>query len=223
MNISRCDKINAFFATFTGPCRWSCRSWAVTAFTAGFLLFCLPGLCMADAPVPPSQKNKDHIQYETQVAFITEQIGQIQKDLDWLRLKVKRMQDFDRFVPQRMHDSIAFKQSKITSLEKLKNRYQELLPKTLKKTPPPGKDTRTAARQQPGETPENGENLTTGDVSSPDGMFRQNMEKKLAATGLDNWLELVPNTTPVCLETRLPILFASASAEIPKGYDAFFK
>lgn len=204
-----CDTIQNVLASLAG----TCRVWVVTAFTAGILLFCLPGLCMADAPVPPSQKNKDHIQYETQVAFITEQIGQIQKDLDWLRLKVKRMQDFDRFVPQRMHDSIAFKQSKITSLEKLKNRYQELIPEPE----PMEKRLPVAEKNSIGSAEKMQETTGTRD------RFQQTLEKQLVAAGLDNWLELVPYTTPVRLETRLPILFASASAQISGGYEPFLK
>ncbi|MCA1786966.1 MAG: hypothetical protein LC657_13415, partial [Desulfobacteraceae bacterium] len=160
--------------------------------------------------------------YQDQVAFISEQIRQIQSDLDWLTRKVARMQDFNQFVPRRMQDSIAFKRFKIGSLEKLKKRYQDLIQEQ------PGhrsqyQDTRENAREKAGDTLTIGDGVVTGNASGSGDNFRQNLENQLAALGLDNWLELVPNTTPVCLETRLPILFASASAEIPKGYDAFFK
>src|SRR6056297_538996 len=109
MKTSRCDKKTLLPAG-------SRRVWAVTALTAGFLFFWLPGLCFAAALTPDQQKYQDYIHFQEQAAVVTEQIRQIQNDLEWLTLKVKRMQDFDRFVPQRMHDSIAFKQARIAAL-----------------------------------------------------------------------------------------------------------
>ncbi len=158
--------------------------------------------------------------YQDQVAFVTEQILQTENDLAWLTLKVKRMQDFDRFVPQRMHDSIAFKQARIAALKKLKQRYQDLIPALYQdlipalseKQPPAENDPRTTA-----------ESTSAEETFGPGMNFRQNLEKQLAAAGLDSWLELVPEVTPVRAETRLPILFASASAQIPEGYDPFLK
>ncbi len=231
MKTTRCDKKNILPAG-------SRRAWAVTALTAGFLFFWLSGLGFAfadDALTTDQQKYRDYIHFQEQVAFVTEQIRQTQNDLEWLTLKVKRMQDFDRFVPQRMHDSIAFKQSRIAALKKLKQRYQDLIPELPEKHPPAENDFRTSALKENRETPETAKIGPAGETSSavivplvPGGFgagmnFRQNLEKQMAAAGLDSWLELVPNVTPVRMETRLPILFASASAQIPEGYEPFLK
>ncbi|MEE4362643.1 MAG: OmpA family protein [Desulfotignum sp.] len=232
MKTSRCDKINA---CFPGPC----KPWAAAVLTAGFLLFWFSGLCMADAPAPAAQKNQAHsrdqdllsrnqahsfqdlIHYQEQAAFIAEQIQQIQNDLDWLMLKVRRMEDFDRFVPQRMHDSIAFKQSKIASLEKLKKRYQDLIPDTPESRGLADNTARNDAIRMTDLFPNSD---SPQPMDTPLGSsFRQQLENQMAAAGLDAWLEVVPHTIPVRLETRLPILFSSASAEIPKGYEPFLK
>jgi len=228
MKTSRCDKKNLLPSG-------SRRVWAVTALTAGFLFFWLPGLCFAAALTPDQQKYQDYIHFQEQAAVVTEQIRQIQNDLEWLTLKVKRMQDFDRFVPQRMHDSIAFKQARIAALKKLKQRYQDLIPKLPENLLPPEKDpaatvleknrkTAEAEKTGPaGETSETADVPLAADGFGPDMNFRQNLEKQLADAGLDSWLELVPNLTPVRMETLLPILFASASAQIPEGYAPFLK
>jgi flagellar motor protein MotB len=223
MKTRRCDKKNTLPAG-------RCRSWAAAVLTAGVLFFCLSGICTADSLTPVSQKHQDLIHYQARVTFITEQVQQIQSDMDWLALKIRRMEDFDRFVPQRMHDSIAFKQSKIASLEKLKKRYQDLIPPLEKLQISAEKFPRSDAFEKRGETPAAAYSLfpdktAPGKTATPSNhfQFQKNLEKQMAAEGLDSWLELVPHTTPVRMETRLPILFASASADIPKGYDPFLK
>lgn len=209
------------------------------AVVLGSLVFILAAICLTTAGrisagthyyISPGTQY-----YQDQAAFVTEQIRQIQNDLEWLTLKVKRMQDFDRFVPQRMHDSIAFKQSRIAALKKLKQRYQDLIPELPEKQPSAENDPRTTALEENRETRETaaigpaGETAGAGGVPRvPGGFnaavnFRQNLEKQMAAAGLDSWLEMVPHVTPVRAETRLPILFASASAQIPEGYEPFLK
>ena len=222
MKTRRCDKNNTLPAG-------RCRAWAAALLTAGVLFFCLSGICTADNLISEKQKHQGLINYQAQVAFITEQIQQIQNDLDWLTLKIRQMEDFDRFVPQRMHDSIAFKQSKIASLEKLKNRYQDLILPLKKLQSSAEKSPRSDALEKGGEAAAAADSLfpdkiATDRTAAPGSdFFRQNLEKEMVAAGLDSWLELVPHTTSVRLETRLPILFSSASAEIPKGYEPFLK
>ena len=65
--------------------------------------------------------------YDRQISFVRSEIEKIQQDKRWLANKVKRIEASKRVVPQRMYDSIAFKTSKIVSLEKLKNQYEKLL------------------------------------------------------------------------------------------------
>ncbi|HKK98630.1 MAG TPA: OmpA family protein [Desulfotignum sp.] len=240
MRPSRFEKRNT---CFSGPC----RIWAAAVLTAGFLFFQVPYPCMgmADTPAPASQNNQDHprhqdqisrdrLHYQEQVAFISEQISRIRKELEWLTLKVGRMADFDRFVPRRMHDSIAFKQSKIASLEKLKKRYQDLIlalpeyrtsavDKIREENIRTGAVKKTDSIQPMADTAGFADDGFSEEETGPGASFRQQLEKQMAAAGLDAWLEVVPHTASVGVETRLPILFSSASAQIPKGYEPFLK
>ncbi|MDA3791499.1 MAG: OmpA family protein [Desulfobacula sp.] len=137
--------------------------------------------------------------YQDQITFIGSEIIKIQQDAEWLSLKVKKMEDFTQFVPQRLYDSIVFKKSKIQSLEKLKQRYETLVKST--DLNPGGKQTK--------------DHRNSG--------FETNLRKKILGLGLEDWLELIPDDTPLCLENRLPMLFSSGSAAIAKGYKPFIK
>ncbi|MDA3787997.1 MAG: OmpA family protein [Desulfobacula sp.] len=140
--------------------------------------------------------------YHDQISFIQSEIQKIQQDKDWLALKIKRMEAFDRFVPQRFYSSIKFKKSKIKSLEKLKQTYETLLKSII----PPRSD-----------------KIAKTDKKNFNSGFEKNLRKKIIAIGLEDWVELVPNETPLCLENRLPILFPSGSVAIAKGYESFLK
>ena len=135
---------------------------------------------------------------DDQISFVTSEIEKIQQERAWLALKIKKMEEGGRAVPRRMHDSIVFKTSKIISLEKLKAQY-----KTISKP----------ARPAPGKR-------VKGEKSSG---FAKNLSKKILDSGLNDWVELNPNVTPLRVENRLPILFSSGSAAIAKGYEPFVR
>lgn len=149
--------------------------------------------------------------YQDQIFFIQSEIKKTQLDMDWLALKIKGMEDFGRFVPQRLYNSIAFKKSKIKSLVKLKQRYEGF----LKSSQPSG----LAKTAEKGET----DKKTKGNNENIDSGFEKNLRKKILVSGLEDWVELVPHETPLSLENRLPILFSSGSSVIAKGYESFLK
>lgn len=137
--------------------------------------------------------------FDDQIAFVQSEIKKIYEDRSWLSLKVKRMEDFGRGVPQLLYDSIVFKESKIKSLEKLKSRYQTL-----------AKHTHTSSMGK----------VKKGDLNSG---FEKRIEEKILASDLEDWVELMPNEISICLKNRLPILFTSGSAALAKGYEPFLK
>ena len=147
-------------------------------------------LDLQENPIQNYQGHISHIQFE---------IEKIQQDKDWLSLKVKKMEDFGRFVPQRFYDSIRFKESKILSLEKLKKRYDDRLKKEVS----------SRVERKTKENPKSG--------------LGKNLKKKIFSLGMENWVELIQDVTPLCLKNRLPILFSSGSAAIVKGYEPFIK
>lgn len=176
----------------------------IMAMAAMVWLLWHPGLSRADQPADQSIHQADIRDEERvditggfqQVKFIRSEIRQIRSDLEWLSLKIQRMEDSGRYVPERLHDSVAFKKSKIRSLEKLLERY------------------RSVGQTSPGSN----RSHVSGGKSG-----RSGLAQKINSAGLREWLELVHMPDAVYLENRLPLLFASASSTIPKGYESFLK
>ncbi len=181
-------------------------------FRAGLekLLICLSVLCFIGFFVAMAEADQDNeagnldtqkniVQdYQDQIIFIQSEIGKIQQDMDWLSLKIKKMEDFDRFVSKKLYRSIAFKESKIKSLKKLKQRYEQLVKQAIPSF----------------KAIKNKRNLNSG--------FEKNLRKKILLLGLEDWVELISDS-PLRLENRLPVLFTSGSASIAKGYGSFIK
>ena len=140
----------------------------------------------------------DNMGYGEQLSFIKSEIKAVEDDLQWLSGRIKTLQDHGRFVPQRMYDSIQFKKDKIASLKKLASRYETLqAPKA-----PTGKGGKT-----------------TVEAKGLEGVLK----KQILTSELQDWVDLTTEGKAVRLENRLPLLFSSASAELPKGYEPFIK
>ena len=133
-----------------------------------------------------------------QVLFIRSEIKAVQEDLEWLSGKIKDLKAFDRFVPARMHESVAFKKAKIQSLKKLEARYGELY-----------------KRHQA--------EMTRKRAKGPTSALGKKLMQQITRLGLEDWVVIKPVKKGVRLENRLPILFSAASSDVPKGYDAFIR
>ncbi|MCP4720625.1 MAG: OmpA family protein [Desulfobacteraceae bacterium] len=176
-------------------------------FVCLLLLLCMglfPGLAWAQhnfrAPRTDLAPSQDIVKkYTNQIAFIQLEIQKIKQDMEWMSLKIKQKEDFGRFVPQKLYDSMEFKQSKINALMKLNNRYENLL-----------KQKKSLVREDNSQ-------------SGPNSGFEQRLRKRIVQSDLEGWFEIVPNAPPLRIENRLPILFGSGSAAIPKGYAPFLK
>lgn len=132
-----------------------------------------------------------------QVAFIQSEIRAVQQNLAWLELKIKHLEDFNRFVPSKLYDSLAFKKGKIASLKALKKRVDTLITPLTPATP------KTASK---GKT-----------------NFEKGVNLKIEQADLSDWVALVRDGDRLVMENRLPILFSSASADVARGYDPFIK
>lgn len=145
-----------------------------------------------------SDSNKEKIR------FIQSEIDKISQDLEWLSSRIKEMEMFRQFVPDKMYKSVEFKRKKIEVLSKLKGQLDALAKKDrkiepVKKNPPPTKKT----------------------TRSPDD--NRAIKERIKQFGLSDWLELVKDKNGARIENRLPILFASGSAEIAEEYKSFLK
>src|SRR3989339_715262 len=114
---------------------------------------------------PKSDSNKAKIE------FIQSDIDKISQDFDWLSSRVKKMELFKQFIPDRMYQSLAFKQNKIKILKKLKAQL-EAVSKKDKKTKPVKKTSPLSKKA----------------VGTPSGEKR--IAEQIKKYGLVDWLEL---------------------------------
>lgn len=137
------------------------------------------------------------------INVIQSEIDKINQDLGWLSSRIKKMELFNQFVPDKMYQSQAFKRDRITILTKLKEQLEPAPVakkiKLVKKASSPPKKT--------GGTP----------------LDEKVIEERIRKYGLLNWLEFVKDKDGARIENRLPVLFASGSAEIAEEYKAFLK
>ena len=138
------------------------------------------------------------------IDFIQSEIDKISQDLDWLSSRIKEMELFKRFVPDKMYKSMEFKQNKIMILTKLKEQLKtvsknEKKIKPVKKAPPSKKKS----------------------VGIPCG--EKLIKERINQLGLADWIELVKDKGGARIENRLPIVFASGSSEIVEEYKTFLK
>lgn len=58
--------------------------------------------------------------YKEKLARVKVEMEKVGRDLDWLELKIKKMEAFNRNIPKKMVDSVELKKSKISALNKIK-------------------------------------------------------------------------------------------------------
>jgi len=151
-----------------------------------------------------SDLSEDLVQnYKEQISLIQSEIKKIQLNMEWLSMKIKKSKDFGRPVSQQLYDSIEFKASKIKALEKLKDRYEHYVKSAITSHP-----TKKATKK-----------IKSGLNSG----LENNIKKRIIALGLEDWVELYLDCSPLRLENRLPILFASGGITIAKGYESFLQ
>ena len=165
-------------------------------------------------------------EYQTQVRVLDKQIRDVKKELDWLVLKINRIADSGRKVPKQLKFSVSAKEKKIILLEKHKlqlveaiSRYEKANKARIKRTEK--KHAALKARSEPVKSYPiagggNGGTLKQGKISD--------IELAIKKAGLDDWVQVV-NGDGGCakVNSTLPILFSSGSADLAKEYKFFIK
>ncbi len=169
-----------------------------TVLALGFFLgsMLIPGLVFA-GPASPVSGIQGNQEIEAQLIHIQSEIELVQQNLAWLEMKIRHLEDFNRFVPSKLYDSMVFKKEKLASLKALQARVN-LLSSHL-----------------------------SLDIHKIDGKGKTSFEKgvnqKIEKAGLNDWVALVKDGGRLIMENRLPILFSSAGADVARGYDPFIR
>ncbi len=182
----------------------------LVVFSCLLTVFLLPFAIHADTQSRIPGNDFASAGYKEQIRFIDMEIKQLQKNMEFLQFKIEQMESDSRFVPPKMRESIKFKLFKLKSLRSLRKRYETLIHKEGGNPVP-----------QHSSTP-----ISHGDQTPGTANINPNHTEimaKVSKAGLSDWLEPLPGKGCTCLETRLPILFSSGSAKIPRGYKSFLK
>jgi len=137
-------------------------------------------------------------EYRKKVNIIDSQIFSLKENMKWLGLKIKRIKDFNRHVPEVMEESMASKAHIIESLGKVRKRLTRNIEALLKKH-------------------------RSSDSAQKKADFVKELRFRVKKCGLGDWIEFAADGECCRLVTRLPILFASGSAKIADTYKNFFK
>ncbi len=186
---------------------------AITFFA--FLILTVPFFLMESGSASAAEKGAPYADsnpmgsiYDAnkrQIDFVQSEIDRIRQDLDWLSSRIKTMEVSKRYVPDRMYESMEFKQNKIKILTKLKEQLGSISKKDTKKKS-------TAPKK-----------ITSPKKSVGGACGEKAIEGRIKQFGLADWLELIKDKGGSRIENRLPVLFASGSAEIAEEYKAFLK
>jgi chemotaxis protein MotB len=155
--------------------------------------------------------------YESQVTVLDKQIKDVNKDLDWLRLKINRITDSGNKVPRKLTTSVIEKGKKNAVLLKQKSRLEKSI-KSLEKI---------YSKQKSAENLHSVIKSKSNEIVADDTDSFQKMSDLTAAikkAGLDDWVEIM-NADNGCfkISNTLPILFQSGSASLAKEYQGFLK
>ncbi len=176
--------------------------------------------------------------YQTKAGVLDTQIAEIKKDIDWLILKINRIQDAGKKAPHGLKDSVSAKDQKSKSLLKEKNRLETILSHYKKEFDSRKKieSDKIPAANTPKLQEASGTILaktippkTSKSIIDPSNTIKTNTIKKaqveaaVKKAGLEDWVEVNGDDTCLRIETTLPILFSSGSAKVSKEYQSFFK
>ena len=175
-----------------------------------------------------SCKNSNKImEYRRSLDLINKQISFLKENRSWLNLKIERLKDFNRHVPESMKKSIAIKTSQIKALRKVKKRLTANLKDLMKSSYNADRVSLSSGTQKQN-------NLFAGNLQSNIAIkqsgntagrndFIKELQNRIKKAGLGDWIEISSDDKCCRLVTSLPILFASGSSRIADTYKNFFK
>ncbi len=174
-------------------------------------------------------------EYQIHVAVLNKQIQAVEKELDWLMVKINRISDSGRKVPRQLKTSVASKEKKANSLRKemnelkmVKARYEKAHQARVRKT---AQATVAKDKAKPFQASIIKPIATVSQAKvkqiNPallDRGKKSDIEKAMKKAGLDDWLEIL-NADGGCakIQNSLPLLFSSGSANLAREYQPFLK
>lgn len=155
--------------------------------------------------------------YQSQEGVLTEQIHDIQKDLDWLIVQINRISGSGRHVPQLLHDSVDLKEKKISRLGAQKKHLAGVLAKYRKVYDIKKGQIKVSS------TPDMKDSVKRADKSNVQAKH-PDIEQAVKKAGLEDWIEVMAaDGSCAKINNTLPILFSSGSAALANEYKSFLK
>lgn len=142
-------------------------------------------------------------EYQVAIEQKTQEIYELNENLDWLDRKIKRLTSLHQPVHTDLFQSVSYKKLRISSLEKDRRNLEAALKKVNDRLPPEEMDEAAEA-----------------------GIVKQDQAALLAKihqSEISDWFEVLPDQDQLQIRTTLPILFPSGSAVVSREYDAFLK
>lgn len=184
--------------------------------------FCEPVSSDSGKVFPIIERDTTHDtvrEYEAELDMLNEDLLRLKADKEWLYLKIFRIQDQNRIVPQDLKESRINLTRKIAVVLKKKERVIQLIRKHRgvirdlnRKIDPNVGFNSLYSKDLAGYYPIGDPNMNGGDL-----------HHKIAQAGLQNYIEVVQDESGVFLKTASPILFASGSSKVTDPYRSFLR
>lgn len=164
----------------------------------------------ADAP-----SDKRLAGYMKKIETLENRIAFFADELDWLELKIQHITDSDRHVPKVLKKSADLKKAKIKRLSNQKQRLEKYV-QSVPEDVDSGKPTTLYKRtdKEPAGSIGNKNTANAG---------KEALLNRMNRYDLNQWVQVTEAGTRLKMNTTLPILFPSGSAEIAEEYKTFFK
>jgi flagellar motor protein MotB len=163
-----------------------------------FILFMLPALAGQASSVADSSqkeiKRNPVDEYRHGIILIDQEYESVRNDLQWLKLKILRMESMNFPVPSALYHSADYKEQKLKALEAIRLGYEEELEEAIALYPPAGNS-----------------------------MMEKEVLRQIDNLSLSDAFELMSDAGGVTIKTSRPILFASGSAVVPEAFEPFLK
>lgn len=181
-------------------------------------------------------------EYTKEIQVLDQQIKKLETDIDWVVLKINQIQDSGRTASSNLKDSISKFEKKRDALSKNKSRLEYLVQyytamlesnkqqqeKDTYRTKFPAVSRKTKINMKDigskkSETMSS-QALSSGGNDSEiyNGISKTQLQTAINKSGLSDWVEIIGTGTCLRLETTLPILFPTGSAQVAGEYVSFF-
>lgn len=159
-------------------------------------------------------------EFQARITLLDSQSKETEKELDWLILKINRIQDAKKIPPSDLKPSVMTKEKKIQALLAEKKRLETLKAHYAKEV-----DSRNTitVRPIPKETAKVIPKKTSTPAPVKHTRKSSDIEAAVKRAGLDDWVQVSRDGTCTRVHTTLPILFSSGSAIVAGEYHTFLK